>query len=144
MDDLLIRSSFEVRTSDAHPEERVAAEGDVLLLAIEDHAARCVTGCVEDLQGVAAKGDLVLILEICPDRRYVCRQFYPKEFTRLCFHFLHQELVLLMGFWLQTELFVYKPVADTVVEMSMCTEKVRGRQMLRLDIRRDCLVLFFV
>ena len=48
VDDLFVRASFEVRTADAHPEECVAAEGDVLLLAIEHYATRCVARCVED------------------------------------------------------------------------------------------------
>lgn len=60
---LLPAALGKVGTTDAHAEQRVAGEYSVFLLTIEEAGAVGMSGCLEDLQGMVAKGDDIIVPE---------------------------------------------------------------------------------
>ena len=69
LDDLHHAAAFEVGAPDGLTEKGVATEQNVLVGDMETHRATGVAGGVDDMEGMAAKGNLVSVAQVVASSR---------------------------------------------------------------------------
>ena len=144
VDDLHVGAALEVRPSDTHAEEGVAAESHMLRRTVEDTAAGSVARRMDNRQLMGAEGKSIGIAEIAAYGRYIEGQLYAHDVGGLLYHLHHEELVVAMHLGLEAVLSVNDAVAHAMVEVTMGTEQVDGREPLVTDIANDGLLLFWI
>ena len=134
VDHLVVGAPLEVCTAYAHAEESVATECRAFLFAVECDSARGMAWGVENMQGVTAKGDDIVVSEIFVNGRHFHGQGDTKYVGCLLSHILHQKLIAHMRFGLQTEFTIDKSITHAMVKMSVCAEQMNRIQIVIADI----------
>ena len=137
-----IAASFEIGTTDAHPEQGVATKSNVLGSIIKDDATWGMTRSMEDLPGVRTEADGVAVGKIRVDRRYIQMDGDAQDIAGLLFYILHQKTVVLMGLGFQSEGSEDKAVAHAMIEMAVGAEQMTGSEAFLFDVIDYSLAFF--
>ena len=116
----------------------------MLSLAIESDGTVAMTRSLNNLELMAAELDDFIFLEEMTDRREVGVELHLVECLCLMSQTLHQLLIALCHFRLQSELLVDGIVAEIVVEMTMRNEEMNSLQIVLSDIFRNRLAFFWI
>ena len=144
VDDAEHAAAREIGSADGALEEGIAREEYVLCLAIEAYGAVAVARSLDDGEFVIAELDYLIFLKEMTDRREVGVELHLVECLCLMSQTLHQLLIALCHFRLQSELLVDGVVAEIMVEMTMGNEEMNRLQIVLSDILGDCLALFWI
>ena len=144
VDDAEHAAAREIGSADGALEEGVAREEYVLCLAIEAYRAVAVARSLDDGEFVVAELDYLIFLKEMTDRREVGVELHLVECLCLMSQTLHQLLIALCHFRLQSELLVDGIVAEIMVEMTMGNEEMNRLQIVLSDILGNRLALFWI
>ena len=144
VDDSEHTATREIGTADRTLEEGIAGKRNMLSLAIESDGTVAMTRSLNNLELMAAELDDSIFLEEMTDRRELRIQLHLIEGLSLMGQPLHQLLIALCHFRLQSELLVDGIVAEIMVEMTMGNEEMNRLQIVLSDILGDRLALFWI
>ena len=139
-----ITATFEVGTSDAHPEQRVAGERRVFFGAVEDDAAGRVAGGLQHLQAVVAEADDLARAEVSAHRGIFPAERGADDALEVAGDVGNDEVVFLGSLHLQAIGLVDGVDAEVMVPMAVGSEEMNGLQSPTVDIFGDSLTLVVV
>ena len=106
----------QIGTTDAALKQYVAGEHAVFFLAIIHQATGRMSGDMDCFQLGVSESDDISVMQIFPQRNRFFLQL-EAEHTALFRSFIDPELIRLIGFCRQTELFQHKRIAEDVIQV---------------------------
>ena len=122
----------EVGTADAALKQYIAGEHAMVCRAIVHQTARRVSRHMDGFQFRIAEGDDVAVVQVSTQRYGRFLQL-ETEHTALLGRFVNPELVGLVGFRLQSELFQHERVSEDVVQVQVRVQQVLYIQLVVYD-----------
>ena len=142
LDYVVVTSEFEVGAADAHVEQGVAGEGELLVLAVQEHRTWRVSGGADDVEAMGSEADGVAVIEVFAHGRHGIVDADVGKQHGLLAELSHQTLVLCAHFWAQSELAEYGVVAEVVVDVRMGGYQMAWREAVVAYVFGDGAALF--
>ena len=138
---LLVIATGEVRTSDAHAEERIAREEHLLFGTIEADAARSVSRSVNHLQGVASEGNLISFVQQAAQGRHGVTVGGAQKHLALSVHIVIERGIRRMAFRQHLITVGNEAATEDVVKVRVRVNLMYGAQLFLFDVGSDGLLV---